>query len=134
MQIRVPSLVRIFCIHPLHYCFHSLGCTKPHLCDLCTLLASIAPKYLAIGTALRVPMSTLGLQYSPDTHQDNLRRTLEYWLDNGNKPDINYSPVTWDNIISAIEGPIVQNYTIAQSMREFIRSTYIYATYIQVDF
>ena len=84
-------------------------------------MAPIAPQYSAIGTALRVPMSTLGLQYSPDTHQDNLRRTLEWWLNNGGRADIN-SPVTWDNIINVIEGPVVQNYQIAQRMREFITS------------
>ena len=81
-------------------------------------MAPIAPQYSAIGTALRVPMSTLGLQYSPDTHQDNLRHTLEWWLNNGDQPDIN-SPVTWDNIITVIER---RNYQIAQQMREFITS------------
>ena len=81
-------------------------------------MAPIAPQYSAIGTALRVPMSTLGLQYSPDTHQDNLRRTLEWWLNNGDQPDIN-SPVTWDNIITLIER---RNYQIAQRMREFTTS------------
>ena len=103
------------------YYFCSLGCTKPHLSDLCTLLAPIAPQYSVIGTALRVPMSTLGLHSLPDYHQDNLRHTLEWWLNNGNRPDIN-SPVTWDNIITVIEGPVIQNYEIVQQMREFITS------------
>ena len=82
-------------------------------------MAPIAPKYCAIGTVLRVPMDTLGLVYSPDTHQDNLRRTLEWWLNNGDKPTIN-SPVTWDNIISIIEGPVIQNYEVARRMRQSI--------------
>ena len=64
-------------------------------------------------------MGTLGLVYSPNTHQDNLRRTLQWWLKNGDKPTIN-SPVTWDNIISIIEGPVVQNYEVARGMRQFI--------------
>ena len=84
-------------------------------------MAPIAPQYSAIGTALRVPMSILGLHPFPDYHENNLRRTLEWWLNNGDRPDIN-SPVTWDNIISVIEGPVVQNYQIAQKMREFITS------------
>ena len=116
MEIRV--LVRLSHVYYDIYFFCTmLECTKLQLGDLCTLLAPIAPKYSAIGTALRVPMDTLGLVYSPDTHQDNLRRTLEWWLKNGDKPTIN-SPVTWDNIISIIEGPVVQNYTIAQNMRK----------------
>ena len=84
-------------------------------------MAPIAPQYSAIGTALRVPMSTLGLQCSPDTHQDNLRRTLEWWINNGDRSDIN-SPMTWDNIITVIEGPVIQNYQTAHQMREFITS------------
>ena len=97
--------------------FCSLECTKLQLGDLCTLLAPIAPKYCAIGTVLRVPMDKLGLVYSPETHQDNLRRTLEWWLNNGDKPTIN-SPVTWDNIISVVEGSVIQNYTVAQNIRK----------------
>ena len=92
---------------------------------MCTLLAEIAPQYSSIGTALKVPMSTLGLVHSPDTHQGNLRRTLEWWLNNGNKPDIN-SPVTWNNIISVIEGPVVQNYKIAEEMKNFITSMMLF--------
>ena len=92
-------------------------------------MAQIAPQYSAIGSALRVPMSTLGLQYSLDTHQDNLRRTLEWWLNNGNKPDIN-SPVTWDNIIAIIKGPIVENDQMAQQMRKFIHNYIIIVQYI----
>ena len=109
----------------LHDLISPIGCTKPHLADLCTLLAPIAPKYLAIGTALKVPMDTLGLQYSPDTHQDNLRRTLKYWLDNGNKPGINYSPVTWGSIISVIE---VQNFELAQRMRLHLQRRLLFPT------
>ena len=91
---------------------------SPQLTDLLNLLAPIAPQYSAIGTALRVPMSTLGLHLLPHTYQDNLKTTLEWWLNNGDRPDVN-SPVTWDNIINIIEGPVVQNYRIAQNMRNF---------------
>ena len=93
--------------------------TRPLLSDLCTLLAPIAHKYYAIGTALGVLMNTLGFVYSPHTHQDNLRRILEWWLNNGDKPTIN-SPVTWDNIISVVGGPVVQNYEVARRMRQFV--------------
>ena len=91
---------------------------SPQLIDLLNLLAPIAPRYSVIGTALRVPMTTLGLHPLPEYHEDNLRRTLEWWLNNGDRLDVN-SPVTWDNIINVIEGPVVQNYKIAQNMRNF---------------
>ena len=61
-------------------------------------------------------MDTLGLVYSPGTHQDNLRHTMDWWL---NKPTIN-SPVTWDNVINVVEVPVVQNYIVANEIRRFI--------------
>ena len=102
--------------------FHSLGYSKPQLNDLCTLLAPTAPKYSAIGTVLKVPMSELGLLPLPAYHPDNLSQTLQWWLNNGERPDIN-SP---DNIISVIDGPVVQNYQVAKNIRKFIKSKLYY--------
>jgi hypothetical protein len=89
---------------------------KPELLHLMKLLAEIAPQYSDIGTALNVPMSSLGLIASPDTHRDNLRRTLEWWINNGATVG---SPITYDNIIDAIKGPIVQNFRVSENIREF---------------
>ena len=85
------------------------------LVDILNILAKKAPKYGDIGTALRVPLERLGLIYHPDNHQDNLRRTLQWWMNNGNSIG---SPVTFDTLIEAIEGPIVQNYELAQKIRK----------------
>ena len=62
--------------------FVPLKCTKPHLFK--SLLTSISPQYSAIGTAIRVPMSTLGLHPLPDYP---FQCTLEWWLNNGNWSD-----------------------------------------------
>ena len=64
-------------------------------------------------------MNTLGLHPLPEYHEDNLRCTLEWWLNNGNRQD---SPVTWDNIINVIKA---RNFEIAQNMKEFITSIII---------
>ena len=77
------------------------------------ILAKIAPQYNLIGIALKIPMSSLSL---PDYHKENLSRTLYWWLNNGDSVG---SPVTWDNIINAIGGPIVENYRISEKMRQF---------------
>ena len=76
-------------------------------------------------------MSTLGLEHLLNPYPEKLQLTLEYCLNNGNRPDIN-SPVTWDNIITVIEGLVIQNYQIAQQIREFITSI-IVQYIIQVD-
>ena len=77
------------------------------------ILAEIAPRYADIGTALKVPMTSLGLPDNPDEQNDSLRQTLEWWLNNGDSVG---SPVTYDTIIDAIGGPIVDSYRLAQEI------------------
>lgn len=86
------------------------------------LLSEIAPRYQDIATGLKIPLHTLGLPPHQQSHQQNLRTVLEWWLDNGNSPVVN-SPVTWGNIISVVEGPLVKNYRIAKKMRKFCQSS-----------
>ena len=109
------------------YCTVSIIClllallqSRPELRDLMNLLSPVAPKYPQIGTALNVPMSSFRFHDLPQYCQYNLEHTLEWWLVNGNSPHIN-SPVTWGNIISVIEGNLVQNFELAQKMRSFLQ-------------
>jgi hypothetical protein len=90
---------------------------RPQLLDLMNILAEIAPQYDDIGTALNVPMSSLGLPdaMNPDEYRANLGQTLEWWLINGDSVG---SPVTYNTIINAIEGPIVQNYRLSQEIKK----------------
>lgn len=88
------------------------------------LLAPIAPRYSLIGVGLKVPISSLGCTPLPDYNIDNLMRTLKWWLDNGNSPKVN-SAVTWENIIGVIEGPIVQNFEVSETMRKFLLEKYV---------
>ena len=83
------------------------------------LLTDVAPDYQEIGTNLRVNMYKLGLKYDPDSVQDNLRRTLQEWLNNGNNHNDqeHYYPVTWSNIIEAIES---QSFKKAEQIRAFL--------------
>ena len=107
--------------------------SRPELRDLMNLLAPVAPKYPQIGTALNVPMNELGLTHLADFHKDNLQCTLQWWLDNGDSPHIN-SPVTWGNIISVIEGNLVQNFDHAQKMRSFLRGKLLCSSFITLLF
>ena len=116
------------------YCTVSIIClllallqSRPELRDLMNLLSPVAPKYPRIGTALNVPMDELGLTRLADFHKDNLECTLQWWLDNGDSPRIN-SPVTWSNIISVIEGNVVQNFELAQKMRSFLQGKLLCST------
>jgi hypothetical protein len=97
--------------------------SKPRIGDLTILLAPVAPQYNTIGTCLHVPMSQLGLDPRV-SHQDNLRTTLQWWINNGDSPHIN-SPVTWDNIIKVFEnGPVeLQNYELVQKIKQYAISS-----------
>ena len=118
------------------YCTVSIIClllallqSRPELHDLMILLSPVAPKYPQIGTALNVPMDELGLTPLADLHKHNLQSTLQWWLDNGDSPHIK-SPVTWGNIISVIEGNLVQNFYCAQKMRSFLQSKLLCSSFI----
>ena len=91
-------------------------CITPQLHHLMDILADIAPQYHLIGVALQVPMHTLGLHPLPQYHKKNLSQTLQWWLDNG--PTVG-SPVTYDNIINAVKGRIVDNLRVSEKLREF---------------
>jgi hypothetical protein len=91
--------------------------SKPRIGDLVRVLAPVAPQYSTIGICLHVPMNKLGLDPRND-HMVNLQSTLQWWITNG--PSVN-SPVTWDNIITVIEGP-VQNYELSQEIKRFAMS------------
>ena len=90
---------------------------KPELRHLLHLLAPVAHQYLQIGTLLNVPVT--GLHPFPQYHQSNLQSILEYWLRNGDKPNVN-SPVTWKTIIDIMKGPVLNNYEVAKSIQDFL--------------
>ena len=91
--------------------------TKPELRDLVDLLAPLAPKYLAVGIRLKVPMDELGLYHLPHFNREDLITTLEWWMKNGDKVG---SPVSWDTIITAIDSDIIGNYEVVKKMKDFI--------------
>lgn len=86
--------------------------------DLLKLLAPLAPKYEFIEICLKVPMNTLGLIYLPEFFPKNLLTTLQWWIENGAKVDL---PVTWDNLINAIDCEIIGNYEVVQEVKDFVK-------------
>ena len=91
--------------------------TKPELRDLVDLLAPLAPKYLAIGIRLKVPIDELGLYHLPRFYQEDLITILKWWIENGDKVG---SPVSWDTVITAIDSDIIGNYEVVKKVSSFI--------------
>ena len=74
--------------------------------DLIDLLADIDNAWNEIGMALRVDESVLdNLSRSPQhTAEAKLQKVIAHWM----KKKSPRAPVTWEYLISAIEGPILQ--------------------------
>ena len=90
--------------------------TKPELRDLVDLLAPLAPKYLAVGIRLKVPMDELALYHLPHYNREDLITTLKWWMNNGDRVG---SPVSWDTIITAIDSDIIGNYEVVRKVKNF---------------
>ena len=93
--------------------FHS----KPEKQDLLELLACISYQWQIIGEALGVPYSVLMslLQMNSD-NKNKLSSVLQCWMDQCT------TKATWNSIISAIEGEIVGQKTVAEKIRKHVLS------------
>ena len=79
------------------------------------LLASAAARWEDIGGGLKVaPGAIESLQQSNKRPINKLSEILQIWMDTW------CSPVTWENIIEVVEGPIVDKKNEAKAMRDFL--------------
>lgn len=72
--------------------------------EVLDLLANISAHWQDIGLALRVPENELdGLVDAAGSNNSKLSKVIRLWRDTES------SPFTWEALISAIEGPLVNN-------------------------
>ena len=87
---------------------------KPEKYVLLRFLCSIATKWQMMGDLLGVDSRTIErLCYSTFSDEVKMSKMLQSWLDN--EP----TPVTWDNIISILEGPL-QKKSLAVEICQFL--------------
>ena len=92
--------------------------------ELLSLLADISRKWYEIGVSLRIRLSFLDqLSHSHKTDMVKLSEVMTEW-----KVTMS-SPVTWENIISSLEGPIVQHPSIALEIRNYLTRPEVYPKY-----
>ena len=83
--------------------------------ELLKLLADINNKWREIGLSLKVANNVLkGLTIQNMTNFLKLDEVLQSWIETES------SPVTWDTMITAIEGPFVNNMQKAKDIREYL--------------
>ena len=91
---------------------------EPKLKDLMNLLAPIADQYRMIAVQLNIEDDSIpGVHYSAPAI-NNLESILRYWHNNGNGIG---SPVKWKTIIEAVESRAINNFKVADKIREFLQ-------------
>ena len=96
----------------------------PEQLDLLNLLACIKHKWNEVGSSLGVQTCVLnGLSQSNKTNMVRLTEVLTSWRDTTS------SPVTWENIIRSVEGPIVGQHATAETIREYLNKPEVYSKY-----
>ena len=88
----------------------------PNVHDILNLLADISHNWMEIALAISIPHNVLnGLQHTYSVSDTvKLNHVLQTWMDTQS------SPVTWETIIFAIEGPIVNNKRKADEIRQYL--------------
>ena len=93
----------------------------PDRYELLDLLADIDDKWNEIGLSLKVADNILnGLGSKIMTNILKLNKVLQSWIETES------SPVTWDTMITAIKGPIVNNVQKAKKIREYLTKSKLY--------
>ena len=89
---------------------------EPDTHDLLYLLADINYLWDKIGASLRVPYNIIGsLHRSNENDSYKLYEILQTWKESKS------SPVTWENVITEVEGPIVGNFRrVADKIRKHL--------------
>ena len=83
--------------------------------DAVELLMTIKDKWNIIGTALEVSSADLNnLKYSNNPVDEKLASMISIWLDTRSKK------ATWEVLLKAVEGKIVNSQLTGQKIREFL--------------
>ena len=81
-----------------------------------TLLTSISANWEEIGVALDISQNDLiGLRRDNISNTIRLSQVIALWIQSESS-----SPVSWETLISAIEGPIINNKMKAEEIRNFL--------------
>ena len=87
----------------------------PNKSDLLDLLADISNKWYDVGLGFKVGHNSLeSLKKEVESDVTKLSKVIECWISTQS------SPVTWETVISVIEGPIVNNKTKSNEIRKHL--------------
>ena len=100
----------------IYFSISAILSTCPDEYELLNLLVSINSNWFEIGTALKIPHNTLeGLRHSNDGDAVKLKVVIHSWIMTQS------SPVTWETVIAAIGGRVVNNQAKVDEIHEHLR-------------
>ena len=83
-------------------------------------MASINDKWNEVGIALGVKENVLsGLRQRQDSNTVKLSEVINSWITTESK-----TTVTWETVISAVRGPVVNNNQKAMDIKEYLNKHY----------
>ena len=86
--------------------------------ELLKLLADINDKWYVIGLGLNIPGNVLdGLMANPQDNMYKLDQVIQTWIDSADL-------VTWEAVLIAFEGQIINKRNKASNIRKFLLETY----------
>ena len=90
------------------------------------MLTDIEYEWKAIGRALKVGHGILGSRCrSREDDYNNLATVIKSWV------DTMVTDVTWETVIAAVEGPIVNHKSTAVKIRDFLAKPDVHAEYLR---
>ena len=99
---------------------------EPSIPDLLGQLTDIKYEWKKIGWALEVRRGVLGSCSCSSKGDDNILSTvIESWV------DTMVTDVTWETVIAAVEGPIVNHKSTAVKIRDFLAKPDVHAKYLR---
>ena len=99
---------------------------EPSIADLLGLLTDIKYEWKKIGMALEVGRDVLGsCTHSYEDDGNKLDTVIVSWVDTV------VTDVTWETVIAAVEGPIVNHKSTAVKIRDFLAKPDVHAKYLR---
>ena len=117
--------MHILCLIPIFSDISNMLKEAPNHDDLLPLLADISSKWYSIGLAFKVHTNELeslsrGVQYDDKA---KLSKVIRIWIDTQS------SPVTWETVISALGGPILNNKSKVDEILEYLGKLFLNSYY-----
>ena len=130
LTMKADEFKNLYCIYKLFFTtdISQIISKVPTKKDVVEVLMCIKHKWYMIGTALEVSSGDLdSLKFSNNPVEENLAIVISNWLDKHPKE------TTWEVLLKAVEGKIVESPQTGLNIREFLKRPDLFYRYVQTE-